>query len=376
MRDSPHSARAAHEFNLSLNGYRGLCALFIFIYHLGSAGVLAMPDGSPSVQAATYVWSSFRYGVEMFFMISGFVILGSAQRHASAAGFLKDRFIRIYSAWIPALLAVTIVCAALGMKAFEGVGPWQGVALFVANALLLPPIAPLPMIHLASWSLTYEWVFYLCVAALLAIGTHSAARAWARIGTLAAAAIFICLFPRSFFFVTGVLVYLHRDWLAEHRRWLKFPLASLLIFMLAWRFTDIDKAHLHTTLFEWLSDARGLALLAAFLASLHFFSSITLDTTRETAFLRGRTFQFLGTISYSFYLWHALVMSLTKRIAAAFVTPAWGEVTGFVFFAISSLAIAIVVSWLSWRLFETTLARWMRRAMTPAWTLRGALRAT
>ena len=93
------------------------------------------------------------------------------------------------------------------------------------------------------------------------------------------------------------------------------------------------------------------------------FASVCLNASRQLAFLCGKTFQFLGNISYSFYLWHALVMSVTKRIANSFVTPEFGVTVGFIFFIVSSLAIAIPVSWASWQLFEVRFAQRARQAL-------------
>ena len=69
------------EFNVALNGYRGLCALLVFVFHVGSAGVTDWPADSLGGEATGYLWSSLTYGVEMFFMISGFVILEIGRAH-------------------------------------------------------------------------------------------------------------------------------------------------------------------------------------------------------------------------------------------------------------------------------------------------------
>ena len=87
-RDRPETPvqKTGQGFNVALNGYRGLCTVFVFVYHLGNAGVIPFPHGDVLRDGITYVWSALRYGVEMFFMISGFVILGSLLRHATVGG--------------------------------------------------------------------------------------------------------------------------------------------------------------------------------------------------------------------------------------------------------------------------------------------------
>lgn len=356
-----------YAFNTSLNGYRGFCAMLVFVYHCGSARVVHWPDG-----AAGWLWQAGAYGVEMFFMISGFVILGSLLRHQDVGSFLRDRFIRIYTAWVPALVAVTLICLLLKMKMFADTTPLESLRLFIANLLLLPPIVPLPMIHMVSWSLSYEWIFYFLSALgflLVRGGSHPwAVRAWA-----CCVGLFVCLFPRSLFFLTGVLVFKHYAWFAARRRWLRWPIVSLIVFLVAWRFTDLGTAASQTR-FGYLADGRWLAVPVAFAAALHLFASICLNASRWFAFLNGRLFQFLGLISYSFYLWHGLVMSVMRRIVQPYVIPHTGLTVGFVVFVLGVLAVSIPVSWLSWQLFEVRLARFLRRRREMKQTVGGVVR--
>jgi peptidoglycan/LPS O-acetylase OafA/YrhL len=351
------------DFNLLLNGYRGFCALLVFAFHLGSAGIVPLPSGTPFKDQVALLWSSLAFGVEMFFMISGFVILGSLLRHATLKGFLQDRFIRIFSAWVPALIAVTAVCVTLKMKMFTDVNFLQGAGIFVGNLFLLPPLVPLPLVHQGSWSLSYEWVFYIAAVAGAWLLRRAAPRPWAVAAWVMLSGLFVCVYPRSLFFLTGVTVFALQAWFMRRKQWLKFPLASLLVFLVAWRLTGIGKPSSGGTLFAWLLDGHWVAALAAFLASLHMFASVALNASKQVAFLSTRTFQFLGTISYSFYLWHALVMSATKRAAAAYVAPQFGLAAAFVFFFVSSLVIGLLVAWLSWSVFEVKLAKLLHKAL-------------
>jgi peptidoglycan/LPS O-acetylase OafA/YrhL len=375
--DLPPDPRYA--FNTALNGYRGLCALLVFVYHCGSVRVIPWPSGTPLQDSLRWLWSACAYGVEMFFMISGFVILGSLLRHRNVSSFLNDRFIRIFTAWVPALCAVTLVCALLQMKMFADTTPFEVLTLFVANLLLLPPLAPLPMIHLVSWSLTYEWIFYFAAALGFLLTRNGTARPWTRTYWAIAlwaccAGLFVCLFPRALFFLTGVLVFKHYAWFAAHRRWLRLPIVSLGIFLLAWRATGAGPAHLSQTLFDFLLDGRWLAALLAFAAALHLFASVCLNASRAFAFLNGRSFQFLGTISYSFYLWHSLVMSVMRRLVEPYIMPHFGVAIGFAVFVVSALAVSIPVSWASWKLFEVTLAKRLRRKRDAQPAIGGAVR--
>jgi peptidoglycan/LPS O-acetylase OafA/YrhL len=350
-------------FNVPLNGYRGLCALLVFIYHVANAGVIALPAFG-AVMA--YALSSFRYGVEMFFMISGFVIPISLARRVTLRRFLRERFIRIYSAWLPVLIAVTLVCFAFNMKMFADATPLRAAGLFVASVFLLPPFIPVPLVVAGSWSLTYEWVFYAAAAAWWIVSRRPKPQARSlMIAWGLAAALFVMLFPRALFFIPGVIVFACRGWLERHKRWLQLPWISFAVFLIGWRFTGADKAELTETMFDWAYDGRWLAALIALAAAIHLFASITLRATAGFAFLESRAFQFLGKVSYSFYLWQSLVVSAVKRVVAA-VIPWTGPVFGLASVFVIALAIAVPLAWATWLLMEVRLAKVMRTFLAPA----------
>jgi peptidoglycan/LPS O-acetylase OafA/YrhL len=353
------TTRPTSSFNHALNGFRGLCALLVFFYHSGNAGVISTVELGATTD---FLWTSLRYGVEMFFMISGYVILGSLARHASISEFLAERFVRIYSPWVPALVAVSLVCALFRAKMFAQVNASEGIELFLINLLLLPPLVPTPLVHRGSWSLTYEWVFYLAAAgAAVLLRRPDGARSWAFGLWLVLCASFVCLFPRATYFLSGVLVFVFADWFERRRHWLRFPALSMLLFLVAWRFTDVDRAELSITYLDFLRDYRWAAAVLAFVASLHMFACVVYRSSRQLAFLESRAFQFLGNISYSFYLWHALVMSVVKRIVTPYVVPHTGVALGFAIFLAVSGVIAVAISWASATLFEIRLARSAQR---------------
>jgi peptidoglycan/LPS O-acetylase OafA/YrhL len=351
-------------FNVPLNGYRGLCAFLVFLYHVANAGVIALDAFGA---AAGYVLSSFRYGVEMFFMISGFVISLSIGRHARLSSFLRDRFVRIYSAWAPLLIVVTVVCSSFDMKMFTGVSGLQSLWLFIANLFLLPPLIPVTLVHAVSWSLTYEWVFYFAAATFVLLTRRPRAETrimrtlWSVI-----VAVFVCLFPRSLFFLPGVIVFRYARWFERHRSWLQLPWISLTVFLLAWRYTRADKAELTETMLDWAQDGRLLAAAVALVAAIHLFASVTLRATSQFAFLESAAFQFLGKVSYSFYLWHLLVVSAVKRVIGAFVIPHTGAPVGVLFVLVVAFAISLPLAWATWLVLEVRLAKLMRAVLSPA----------
>lgn len=116
-------------------------------------------------------------GVEIFFLISGFVISASAVG-STAADFAFRRAIRVFPAlWVSGLIAAV---ALLSTGA-----PLSTVAADYVRYALLSPVGP--YIDGVVWTLVVEAVFYaLIFAVLLRGGTHHFGRVAKLLGTLSA----------------------------------------------------------------------------------------------------------------------------------------------------------------------------------------------
>lgn len=355
------TGHASAHYNLTLNGFRGLCALTVFAHHVLNARLLTEPQ-DPIGASIWYAVESLRYGVELFFMVSGYVIIASLRRHASTRDFLRDRLLRIFPTWIPILAALFLFGALEGWGPFATGRGGSMFGLFLANLLLLPPLLPLPAVHPASWSLSYEWIFYLMSAVLRDLAQQARGhRRFALIAWCALCLSLIAALPRGLFFVPGALAALYADRLRPHKHLFRFTGWGLLAFLLCWRGTDAALAEFGYPLLPWFADSRILWCVAAFASSLYLVVGLTQEVGTLSRWLRAPTVQFFGTISYSFYLWQAPVFHVVKGITRRQVVPSYGVLGGVVFFALVSLAIAIPVSWLSWRFTEQELAKWLKR---------------
>jgi peptidoglycan/LPS O-acetylase OafA/YrhL len=176
----------------ALDGLRGLLALYILAGH--TAPFLRLPA------AAAWAGSILSHGrgaVELFFVLSGMVIMRSLQRRSGdglarpgAGAFLAARAGRLLPVYAIALAvaAVALSCGdpfrALPWLADNGaarniaepVWPQPWLAHLAAHITLtqgLLPAALLPDAEFTvlgpAWSLSTEWQFYLVVAAILAV---------------------------------------------------------------------------------------------------------------------------------------------------------------------------------------------------------------
>lgn len=297
------------------------------------------------------------YGVELFFCISGLVIAGSLASRASVTAFLRDRAIRILPVlWVT--FAVIVPLGWLSHKAGSDFAPATLLWLLPANMLVLPGALPLPDIHGAAWSLSYEWVFYLACALAWWLGRRHGPRTAGAVMAPVAAAL-VCVYPRGLFFLSGVLVLWAGARLPLALR--RHPVAWIALFLAAWNAVQRASAEniTHYTLYDWAGDSRLPLALLAFAAATIGFAGLAGGHGVLGSLLRTRLLQWLGTISYSFYLWHPIVMSMAKqalvRTGLAVAAGSGAQLLLFLVALPPSLAVAVA----SQRLIERRLGHWL-----------------
>ncbi|WP_165969305.1 acyltransferase [Actinomadura sp. KC06] len=149
-----------------LDALRGLAALVVVFEH--SLDVLL-----PEVRAAASPWFDFgRYGVFVFFLVSGYVVPFSLERRGSVRRFWAGRFFRLYPAWCVSLVLALMLGAAgmsYGLPAALGERPWASA---LAHMTMLQDLLGVPNAVNVYWTLSYEMVFYLLVTAMFVAGVH------------------------------------------------------------------------------------------------------------------------------------------------------------------------------------------------------------
>lgn len=135
--------RGAHRLE-TLDALRGLAALAVVAYHYFSA----------------YFWFGLM-GVELFFVISGFVILMTLERARSVREFAIGRAARLYPVY---WLSVAVV-GALVLANHE-----FGLSTTLLNATMLQMFFGQPNISTPYWTLAYELWFYVVMAGIFAMG--------------------------------------------------------------------------------------------------------------------------------------------------------------------------------------------------------------
>lgn len=143
-------AKGQVPFVQGVHALRALAAFAVVIYHAGGS------IGAQSYQGIAWIKTATRgldVGVDLFFVISGFVIALPffAGRKRAPLGFLKERALRIY----PMALLTAAIFAGFGWLAFARVPTVETV---LSSFLLLPMQAqPVPIV---LWTLKQELLFY------------------------------------------------------------------------------------------------------------------------------------------------------------------------------------------------------------------------
>lgn len=349
-----------NTFNPHVHGARGLFSAMVFVYHVYNSGLPTLPFVAGSLFERVAL-DSMKFGVELFFGISGLVILGALERARSPLAFIWDRIARILPTLWMALLAITLMYLAAG-RALPSLGLW------LANFAAPPPFFDILLLHPAAWSLGYEFTFYwLC--AMTMVMRRAGVSNWLWL-SCTLGALLILFYPRAILIAAGVMIAAELprprwvDGLARH------PIVLLAIFLIAWRVLDMAAGNRIRLMSPLYADLGLWWSLMPFMFLTGIVGGTALLGVERGhgalgRLLRTAPMQWLGTISYSFYLWHPICMAAVKfalvgsgGVAALGI---WSQLALFLL----ALPPSLLVSHWSQRLLEDRATRWLRMLAKP-----------
>jgi peptidoglycan/LPS O-acetylase OafA/YrhL len=335
----------------AIDGLRFYAALLVFLVHsVGYLGVtyFRIPEAGFVITSADPLTSVMAYvaqghhGVDWFFLISGFLMIRVVSAQAakgtfSYVGFLKSRWVRIYPAFLVAYLATVLAFTVMGWGPFV----WRDFFLGLVFANILP-ITMQKYLHV-SWTLGYEFLFYTIVplALLLRGRLHTAwlAAALAGLGFVA----WGWLYPHHALRFVALLIGMGIGSFSDERlkAWAnRIPIAPVLAAYVA---VHILPPHLnwsYTSYLVMLWAVLTLGFVLIVYGDNVFNRFFSLSWMRE-----------LGTVSYSFYLWHTVCISLITDLVlpklGLYPNKIWGPMVLMPLFLAASLLVARVsYAWL------------------------------
>jgi peptidoglycan/LPS O-acetylase OafA/YrhL len=141
-----------------VDAFRGVAVLSVMAFHFTVAQTRPLFPVDAYHYAGRFPgWLEVgRYGVHVFFVISGLVIALTLVRSKTALEFAGRRFARIYPAFLFAVTLALIMTAVLGPP----FGP-RGAGDYLANLTLAAPHLKRPWLDESYWTLLVEAKFYL-----------------------------------------------------------------------------------------------------------------------------------------------------------------------------------------------------------------------
>jgi peptidoglycan/LPS O-acetylase OafA/YrhL len=159
---------ASSEIRIAfLDSLRGLAILMVFLFHAFSRWPEVVPYKSQFAEVPIFAFGWL--GVQLFFLISGFVIFMTLEKSTGPGNFLKRRWLRLFPAM---LICSLIVYATSPIFPFRPAGIMQprdllpGLTFIDPNWWRIILGSPQGLIEGAFWSLFVEVKFYILACSL------------------------------------------------------------------------------------------------------------------------------------------------------------------------------------------------------------------
>lgn len=298
----------------AMEGLRGCAVLLVFLVHYVSAIEPWLAPASATLAAARALHTLGNAGVDLFFVLSGYLIYGSLMgRRQNVGRFLRRRAARIYPAFSAVFLLYLALSYALPGESKIPAGAGAAARYLAQNYFLLAGFMAAPPMITVAWSLSYEMLYYLAMPAL--IGVFALRRRSARwrcvffalVALLMAAGFAAFGGPvRLLMFIAGIFL---REALAAGRAGPR-DAAALLALALG----------MAALLAPGVAVLKTGALMLAFL--LLCWSCFSHPRGRLARAMAWTPLRWLGNMSYSFYLLHGLALKAAFIAFAALLPPA------------------------------------------------------
>ncbi|GAA3958827.1 acyltransferase [Actinomadura viridis] len=334
--------RRLHELDL----LRFLAALAVLLYHYtGTTGGPWHDQNARELFAPTSLATQFGYlGVELFFLISGFVILMSAWGR-TMADFTISRITRLYPAYWFAVLLI----AAIYLTTGHGRGRPENI---IPNLTMFQQGMGIQNASGVFWTLWTEMHFYAFISILVLTGVT-----YQRCITFMATWTVLAIFAQE----TGAQP-LQSLLIPQHAPYFIAGMALYLIHrfgptLLLWGFTAFSWATsiryaLPTATEHPYNIAPSNAWPAIPIAITLIYLTMSLAATGKLRHLKWRGFATLGCLTYPTYLIHyELAPPLADALHPAL--PYWAATT-------TIIAIVLTTAYLIHRLIERPLAAWLK----------------
>lgn len=332
---------------------RLVSAVLVVLFHYTFVGSVLNFAPEPRTDAFGEYGRYMYVGINFFFIISGFVILLSAE-DGKPRQFLVSRFIRLYPAYWFCVILTASAAVLFNQPAFQVT--WTH---FLVNLTMLQNGFDVPLVDGVYWTLWIELKFYALVLVMI----------WLRLlrylpwfcGAVLIASIvglstplainvehFVAGFPHwAGYFACGCVLYLVRSRGFNWGYGILLVLSVIFCIRQNQVFTDLMISWYKVEFNPWVS----------VLSTLLFFAVLALVALRKNGLLRDPRLYYMGILTYPLYLLHENVGFMMFN-AWHDVIPGGVLVTGVLLFM-------LLAAWLIHRWVEKPLQVWLKRRLLP-----------
>lgn len=337
---------------LALEGMRGVAALMVFFVHFYALLGLYSLSGSWLHGATHFAGIVGNVGVDIFFVISGFLMYGIVMRKPTPFfTYIARRIRRLYPVFlfVFAIYVVLSYLAPLGSRI--PATPKAAAEYLALNLLMLPGMLPMLPLVLVAWSLSYEWFYYLILPlSIWALRLRRWVPAWRVVLVLAVCITqyVLCTLhwsahPRLVMFGAGAVLWE----LSTHygiARYLSprgelFAIA-FVVFAMGWM-GFATKYHLGLALNQAGIPSVNTPLLFIAFFGLSLYSLCYDGILRR--FFSIDWLRWMGNISYSYYLIHGLTLHFVAKVLRYLIGTPVLSAPLFLLMGAMALLVTIVV---------------------------------
>lgn len=331
-----------------LDALRGLAALAVVGFHFTTRfdELYGHPDGAPF-----YVpWG--HYGVDLFFMISGFVILMTLDRTRGVLSFVWGRFSRLYPAYWAALMVTFLVVSLCGL-------PGQEVTLVDAllNLTMVQALLGAEHIDGAYWSLQAEIIFYVNMLVLHRLGCFrrplKSLLAWLAVAAVAQGVLLAAengLIGEQALVVSKLITVASLKYI---------PLFGIGILAYSWRCNKLRLPDVALGVVSCLAVAALFHGFASAAVALLLGAVLWAAAFGHAPWLGAQGLAYLGGLSYTLYLTHQNIGYVLMRASYH-----WG--IGSSPTLLMACCVALLIAAALRYLVELPAMRWLRSQRRPA----------
>lgn len=300
----------------SIHYLRGIAALLVFMYH--TRGLLNNTYAQRDL--GSILFGNGYFGVDLFFMVSGFVIYISTNNSRSMKSFYVKRFFRIFPLYWVCLLSFLIINIFILNKGYgiDILKITKSIFLIPLDFDGVPPFFGFSIITTA-WTLTYEIVFYIIFSISMMVSHKYRAEL---------CSIFIFIMIITLYFLSS-----KQSLINPYSRWSDGGVLSLLsspmffefvMGMVAAKIYNIITKEIATKIYGVLICLLLFSISGIFLFNGHgpmsigipcFILLVSLSLIEKVnGFKKIMILSLLGDISYSFYISHPISLLVLNNI--------------------------------------------------------------